>query len=72
MPVAIFDDDFRKAYIAATFNPVTDGIARAIAEERERCANVAENFNAAGKPIADEIRRNRSARSVTNGDRNNG
>lgn len=26
-------------------------------EERERCAIVAERFNAAGKPIADEIRR---------------
>ena len=31
-------------------------IARAKTEMRERCAQVAENFNAAGKPIAAAIR----------------
>lgn len=35
---------------------IRDTITAAIEAEREACAQVAENFNAAGRPIADRIR----------------
>jgi hypothetical protein len=58
MSIAVFDVDFDEANrILAPYGGVLrDLIANAIAVERERCAQIAENFNAAGAPIAKAIR----------------
>lgn len=62
MTIAVFDVDFDEASrILAPYGPrLRDLIANAIAVERERCAQIADNFNAAGKPIAKAIRRSPS------------
>lgn len=58
MSVAIFDIDLDEAFrLLQVITPLHDLIAGAIATERERCAQIAEGFNAAGKPIASAIRR---------------
>lgn len=56
MPIAVLDEDYKKADQALTWVPTALGVAIAIAAERERCAQIAEKFNAAGKPIAKAIR----------------
>jgi len=62
MSIAVFDVDFEEANrILVPYGAfLRDLIANAIAVERERCAQIAENFNAAGKPIARAIRRSPS------------
>lgn len=59
MSTPIFDVDFDEAarLVASQATVLRDLIAGAIATERERCAQIAEGFNAAGKPIASAIRR---------------
>lgn len=44
MPTVIFDSDFDKADVALNGHSRRQWVAEAIAEERERCAKVAENF----------------------------
>jgi len=58
MSIAVWDVDFDEANkLLAPYGPMLrDLVANAIAVERERCAQIAENFNAAGKPIAQAIR----------------
>ncbi len=51
MPVAVFDEDYKKAADALTWVPPAVGVAGAIAAERERCAQIAEHLNGwGGKP----------------------
>lgn len=59
MSIALTGKDFKTAEraVAGLFTSVEHAVAMAIAEERERCATIAENFNTAGKNIADAIRR---------------
>lgn len=58
MPIATFDVDYDEAVrlLAPYSAPLHQLVASAIATERERCAQIAEGFNAAGKPIAAMIR----------------
>jgi hypothetical protein len=58
MPIAFYKVDFEEAarLVAPVERMILGIVADAIAVERERCAQVAENFNAAGKPIAAAIR----------------
>lgn len=62
MSIAIFDVDFEEAgrILKPHGAALRDLIANAIAVERERCAQISENFNAAGKPIAKAIRQSPS------------
>ena len=58
MSIRIFAVDFVEAEKIMEPHAVAlrNLIAGAIATERERCAQIAEGFNAAGKPIAEAIR----------------
>jgi hypothetical protein len=58
MSTPIFDQDYQEAsrLIDSSWYSLRAVVAQAIATERERCAQIAENFNAAGKPIAAAIR----------------
>jgi hypothetical protein len=60
--IAIFDVDFEEAnrLLAPHGAMLRDLIANAISVERERCAQISENFNAAGTPIAKAIRQSPS------------
>jgi len=55
MPVAIFDRDFELATEALTYRPLIDGVALAIATERERCAKIAEKWDGVDN-VAAQIR----------------
>ena len=59
MATALLKTDFEHAneVTAGYFFNLEKAIATALADERERCARIAEEFNAAGKPIAAAIRR---------------
>jgi len=58
MPIAIYNADLEEAarLTAPIDRMMIDAMSSAIAMERERCAQIAENFNVAGKPIAAAIR----------------
>lgn len=59
MGAAVFQGDFDRAthILAGAYACNHQQVAHAIAEERERCAKIAEGHNAAGKAIAKKIRR---------------
>jgi hypothetical protein len=64
MPIRVMDSDYRKAdFLLSPLSIVAQQIALAIAEERERCAKLAESYQklsrdfSVARKIADEIRK---------------